>query len=65
MNKNISTNFLLLKDNEQKQIIQYLSKDFRRKEIYNHFLQLYKLKMQYLKKCKKRLIFSKKEKKYP
>lgn len=50
MNKNISTNFLLLKDNEQKQIIQYLSRDFRRKEIYNHFLQLYKLKMQYLKK---------------
>jgi len=49
MNKNISTNFLLLKDYEQKQIIQHLSKDVNRKELYNHFLNLYNLKINFIK----------------
>ena len=31
MNQNVSQNILLLKDNEQIQILQYLSKDFRNK----------------------------------
>jgi hypothetical protein len=49
MNKNISQNFLLMKDNEQIQILQYLSKDFRRRNLFNHFQYLYSLKIKYLK----------------
>lgn len=52
MNKNISTKFLLLKDQEQKQILKYLSTDFRRRNLYNQFLQLYNLKINYLKNNK-------------
>jgi hypothetical protein len=49
MNKNVSQNFLLMKDYEQIQIIQYLSKDFRKRDLFNHFQYLYTLKIQYLK----------------
>ena len=49
MNKNVSQNFLLLKDYEQIQILQYLSKDFRKRNLFNHFQYLYTLKIQYLK----------------
>ena len=49
MNKNVSQNFLLLKDYEQIQILQYLSKDFRKRNLFNHFQYLYSLKIQYLK----------------
>lgn len=53
MNKNVSQNFLLLKDYKQIQILQYLSKDFRKKNLFNHFQYLYTLKMQYLKNLKR------------
>ena len=53
MNKNVSQNFLLLKDYEQIQIIQYLSKDFRKRNLFNHFQYLYTLKIQYLKNLKR------------
>ena len=53
MNKNVSQNFLLLKDYEQIQILQYLSKDFRKRNLFNHFQYLYTLKMQYLKNLKR------------
>ena len=49
MNKNVSQNFLLLKDYEQIQILQYLSKDFRKRNLFNHFQYLYSLKINYLK----------------
>jgi hypothetical protein len=49
MNKNISQNFLLMKDYEQIQILQYLSKDFRRRNLFNHLQYLYSLKIKYLK----------------
>ena len=52
MNRNVSQNFLLLKDYEQIQILQYLSKDFRKRNLFNHFQYLYSLKIQYLKKQK-------------
>ena len=52
MNQNVSQNFLLLKDYEQIQILQYLSKDFRKRNLFNHFQYLYSLKIQYLKKQK-------------
>ena len=53
MNKNVSQNFLLLKDYEQIQILQYLSKDFRKRNLFNHFQYLYSLKVQYLKNLKR------------
>jgi hypothetical protein len=53
MNKNVSQNFLLLKDYEQIQILQYLSKDFRKRNLFNHFQYLYTLKIQYLKNLKR------------
>jgi hypothetical protein len=53
MNKNVSQNFLLLKDYEQIQILQYLSKDFRKRNLFNHFQYLYTLKIQYLKNLHK------------
>jgi hypothetical protein len=49
MNKNVSQNFLLMKDYEQIQLLQYLSKDFRRRDLFNHFQYLYSLKIKYLK----------------
>lgn len=49
MNKNVSQNFLLMKDYEQIQILQYLSKDFRRRNLFNHFQYLYSLKIKYFK----------------
>ena len=49
MNQSVSTNFLLLKDSEQRQIIFHLSKDFSRKNLFQHFAKLYQLKMQYIK----------------
>lgn len=54
MNNKVSSNFLLLKDWEQKNIINYLSKDLRRRELYLHFAQLYTLKMNFLKDQKNR-----------
>lgn len=54
MNKNVSQNFLLMKDNEQIQILQYLSKDFRKKYLFNHLQYLYTLKIQYLKNLNKK-----------
>lgn len=54
MNNKISSNFLLLKDWEQKNIINYLSKDLRRRDLYLHFAQLYTLKMNFLKDQKNR-----------
>ena len=54
MNKNVSQNFLLLKDYEQIQILQYLSKDFRKRNLFNHFQYLYTLKIQYLKNLNKK-----------
>jgi len=53
MNKNVSQNFLLLKDYEQIQIIQYLSKDFRKRNLFNYFQYLYTLKIQYFKNLKR------------
>jgi len=53
MNKNVSQNFLLLKDYEQIQILQYLSKDFRKRNLFNHFQYLYTLKIKYLKNLKR------------
>ena len=52
MKNSVSTNFLLLKDNEQKQILFYLSKDFRRKQLYQQFAHLYSLKMEYIRQQK-------------
>ena len=54
MNKNVSQNFLLLKDYEQIQILQYLSKDFRKRNLFNHFQYLYTLKINYLKNLNKK-----------
>jgi len=54
MNKNVSQNFLLMKDYEQIQILQYLSKDFRKKYLFNHLQYLYTLKIQYLKNLNKK-----------
>lgn len=54
MNNKVSSNFLLLKDWEQKNIINYLSKDLRRRELYLHFAQLYTLKINFLKEQKNR-----------
>jgi len=53
MNKNVAQNFLLFKYYEQIQIIQYLSKDFRKRNLFNHFQYLYTLKIQYLKNLKR------------
>jgi len=49
MNNRVSTNFLLLKDIEQVNIINYLSKDLRRRELYLHFAYLYNLKKKFVK----------------
>jgi len=53
MNANVSQNFLLMKDYEQIQILQYLSKDFRKKYLFNHLQYLYSLKIKYIKNLKK------------
>ena len=53
MNKNVSQNFLLLKDYEQIQILQYLSKDFRKKYLFNHLQYLYSLKIKYIKNLRR------------
>lgn len=49
MNANVSQNFLLLKDYEQIQILQYLSRDFRKRYLFNHLQYLYSLKIKYIK----------------
>lgn len=56
MNQSISTNFLLLKDYEQRQIIFHLSKDFSRKHLFKHFATLYNLKLQYIKSKKNTVV---------
>jgi len=53
MNTNVSQNFLLLKDYEQIQILQYLSKDFRKKYLFNHLQYLYSLKIKYIKNLRR------------
>ena len=53
MNANVSQNFLLLKDYEQIQILQYLSKDFRKKYLFNHLQYLYSLKIKYINNLKR------------
>ena len=53
MNANVSQNFLLLKDYEQIQILQYLSKDFRKKYLFNHLQYLYSLKIKYIKNLRR------------
>jgi hypothetical protein len=54
MNANVSQNFLLMKDYEQIQILQYLSKDFRKKYLFNHLQYLYSLKIKYINNLKRK-----------
>jgi hypothetical protein len=59
MNANVSQNFLLLKDYEQIQILQYLSKDFRKRYLFNHLQYLYSLKIKYIKNLKRQELIQK------
>ena len=56
MNNKISSNFLLLKDHEQINIINHLKGDYKRKDLYLHFAQLYTMKMNYLKDKRKKML---------
>jgi len=51
----VSTNFLLMRDLEQQNILLQLSKDFRKRDLYLHFSQLYTMKVNYIKDQKKRM----------
>lgn len=63
MNNKLSKNFLLLRDNEQQGLINYLAKDLRKRELYIHFSQLYNLKKNMIReKSKQELNLSKPEK---
>jgi len=49
MSDKISSKFLLLRDKEQQTLLNQLSRDFRKRDLYIHFTQLYNLKKNFIK----------------